>query len=129
MAKLLKPEIKGEISFENVNFEYDKDNEILKDISFTVKKGETVAIVGPTGSGKSSLVHLLLRLYDYNSGSIKIDGVELKDIERKHMRSNVGIVLQEPFLYSRTIKENIKMAKIDSEDIEIHNAATVAACA
>ena len=126
-GKALKPEIKGEISFENVNFEYEQDNEILKDISFTVKKGETVAIVGPTGSGKSSLVHLLLRLYDYNSGSIKVDGIELKDIERKHMRSNVGIVLQEPFLYSRTIKENIKMAKIDSEDIEIHNAATVAA--
>ena len=126
-GKALKPEIKGEISFENINFEYEKNNEILKDISFTVKKGETVAIVGPTGSGKSSLVHLLLRLYDYNSGSIKVDGVELKDIERKHMRNNVGIVLQEPFLYSRTIKENIKMAKLDSEDIEIHNAATVAA--
>ncbi|MBU3144055.1 ABC transporter ATP-binding protein [Clostridium sp. CF012] len=126
-GKALKPTVKGEISFENVNFEYESDNEILKDISFTVKKGETVAIVGPTGSGKSSLVHLLLRLYDYDSGSIKIDGVELKDIERKHMRNNVGIVLQEPFLFARTIKENIKMAKIDSKDIEIHNAASVAA--
>jgi ATP-binding cassette subfamily B protein len=126
-GKALMPEIKGEISFKNVNFEYDSDIEILKDISFTVKKGETVAIVGPTGSGKSSLVHLLLRLYDYNSGSIKVDGVELKDIERKHIRRNVGIVLQEPFLYTRTIKENIKMAKIDSKDVEIHNAATVAA--
>ena len=125
-GKVLKPKIKGEISFEHVSFEYEKDNEILRDISFTIKKGETVAIVGPTGSGKSSLVHLLLRLYDYNSGSIKVDGIELKDIERKHMRSNVGIVLQEPFLYSRTIKENIKMAKIDSNDIEIHSAATVA---
>ncbi|MGV8981715.1 ABC transporter ATP-binding protein [Clostridium sp.] len=126
-GKALKPEIGGEISFENVNFEYESDNEILSGISFKVKKGETIAIVGPTGSGKSSLVHLLLRLYDYDSGSIKIDGVEVKDIERKHMRSNIGIVLQEPFLYSRTIKENIKMAKIDSKDIEIQNAATVAA--
>ncbi|MBU3191442.1 ABC transporter ATP-binding protein/permease [Clostridium bowmanii] len=126
-GKALKPEISGEISFVNVNFEYESDNEILKDISFKVKKGETIAIVGPTGSGKSSLVHLLLRLYDYDSGSIKIDGVELKNIERKHMRNNIGIVLQEPFLYSRTIKENIKMAKIDSKDIEIQNAATVAA--
>ena len=125
-GKALKSEIKGNISFENVNFEYEKDNKVLRDITFSVKKGETVAIVGPTGAGKSSLVHLLLRLYDY-SGSIKVDGVELKDIERKHMRSNVGIVLQEPFLYSRTIKENIKMAKLHSGDIEIHNAATVAA--
>jgi len=126
-GQALKSEIKGDISFEHVNFEYEENNTILKDITFKVKKGETVAIVGPTGSGKSSLVHLLLRLYDYSSGSIKVDGVELKDIERKHMRSNVGIVLQEPFLYSRTIKENIKMAKIHSEDIEIREAATTAA--
>ncbi|MBX4264781.1 ABC transporter ATP-binding protein [Clostridium estertheticum] len=126
-GKALKSEIKGEIIFENVCFEYEKGNEILKDLTFKVARGETVAIVGPTGSGKSSLVHLLLRLYDYNSGSIKIDGIELKDIERKHMRSNVGIVLQEPFLYSRSIRENIKMAKIHSEDIEIYSAASVAA--
>jgi ATP-binding cassette subfamily B protein len=129
-GKALKPEIKGEISFGNVNFGYDSGNEILRDINFTVKKGETVAIVGPTGAGKSSLVHLLLRVYDYDSGSIKIDGVELKDIARKHIRRNIGIVLQEPFLYSRTIKENIKMADTGSkgiEDIEIYNAATVAA--
>ena len=126
-GKALKPEINGDISFENVKFEYESGNEILRGITFKIKKGETVAIVGPTGSGKSSLVHLLLRLYDYNSGSIKVDGVELKDIERKHMRSNVGIVLQEPFLYARTIKENIKMAKIHSEDLEIYSAATAAA--
>jgi ATP-binding cassette subfamily B protein len=126
-GKAIKPEIKGEISFENVSFEYHKDNEILKDISFTVKKGETVAIVGPTGSGKSSLVHLLLRLYDYDKGSIKIDGIELMDIERKWMRNNIGIVLQEPFLYTRTIKENIMISKLDSKDIEIESAATSAA--
>lgn len=126
-GKALNPEIKGEISFENVSFEYEKSTEVLKDLSFNVKKGETVAIVGPTGSGKSSLVHLLLRLYDYTSGSIKIDGIELKDIERKWIRNNIGIVLQEPFLYSRTIKENIMIAKLDSNDIEIQSAATSAA--
>lgn len=126
-GKAVKPDIKGEITFNKVCFEYKKTQGILKDISFKINKGETVAVVGPTGSGKSSLVHLLLRLYDYNNGSIKIDGVELKDIDRKWMRSNVGIVLQEPFLYSRTIKENIKIAKLDSQDTEVYNAASTAA--
>lgn len=126
-GKALKPDIKGEISFENVSFEYEKDAEVLKNISFKVKKGATVAIVGSTGSGKSSLVHLLLRLYDYKSGSIKIDGIELSDISRKWIRSKIGIVLQEPFLYSRTLKENIKISKLDAEDNEIIRAASMAA--
>ncbi|MBU3207453.1 ABC transporter ATP-binding protein/permease [Clostridium algidicarnis] len=126
-GKALKPDIKGEVTFENVSFKYDKDTKILENLSFSVKKGETIAIVGPTGSGKSSLVHLLLRLYDYDSGSIKIDGIELKDIERKWVRNNIGIVLQEPFLYARTIKENIMISKLDSSDREIESAATSAA--
>lgn len=126
-GKALKPDIKGEVTFENVSFKYDKDTKILRNLSFSVKKGETIAIVGPTGSGKSSLVHLLLRLYDYDSGSIKIDGIELKDIERKWVRNNIGIVLQEPFLYARTIKENIMISKLDSSDREIESAATSAA--
>lgn len=126
-GKALKPDIKGEVTFENVSFKYEKDTKILENLSFSVKKGETIAIVGPTGSGKSSLVHLLLRLYDYDSGAIKIDGIELKDIERKWIRNNIGIVLQEPFLYARTIKENIMIAKLDSSDSEIESAATSAA--
>lgn len=126
-GKALKPEIKGQISFENVNFEYEENMPVLEDVSFNVNKGETIAIVGPTGSGKSSLIHLLLRLYDYKSGSIKIDGVELKDISREWIRSKVGIVLQEPFLYSRTIKDNIKMAKLDADDEEIVRATSMAA--
>lgn len=126
-GKSLKPEVKGEISFENVNFEYEENMPVLEDVSFNVKQGETIAIVGPTGSGKSSLIHLLLRLYDYKSGSIKIDGVELKDISREWIRSKVGIVLQEPFLYSRTIKDNIKMAKLDADDEEIVRATSMAA--
>lgn len=126
-GKSLQPEIEGDIQFDNVHFGYDKSSEVLKGISFNVKKGETVAVVGPTGSGKSSLMHILLRLYDYSEGSITVDGIELKDIQRKWIRSNMGIVLQEPFLYSRTIKENIKISKLDSEDIEVHNAASAAA--
>lgn len=122
----LKPDIKGNITFKNVKFQYEDGVPILDDVSFEVNQGETIAIIGPTGSGKSSLMHLLPRLYDYQSGSIKLDGVELLDIERKWIRKNIGIVLQEPFLYSRTIKENIKMPKKDAVDLEIENAASIA---
>lgn len=122
----LKPEIKGNISFNDVHFEYEEGVPILDGVSFDVCKGQTVAIIGPTGSGKSSLMHLLPRLYDYKSGSIKFDDVELRDIERKWIRKNIGLVLQEPFLYSRTIKENIKMPKKDASDAEIENAASLA---
>lgn len=121
-----KPEIKGNIVFNDVHFEYEEGKPILDGVSFEVKKGETVAILGPTGSGKSSLVHLLPRLYDYKGGSIKIDGTELRDIKRKWIRKHVGIVLQEPFLYSRTIKENIKMSKKNANDTEIEKAACLA---
>lgn len=126
-GKGLKPEVKGNINFENVSFGYEENGDVLKNVSFNVKKGETIAVVGPTGSGKSSLVHLLLRLYDYNSGSIKIDGVELKDISRKWIRENIGMVLQEAFLYSRTIKDNIKISKLDADDCEVSTAAKMAA--
>lgn len=123
----IKPEIKGDISFENVYFEYEKGRPVLKNLSFNLKKGQTVAILGKTGSGKSSLIHLLARLYDYQKGSIKIDGVELKKIDKKWIRHNVGIVLQEPFLFSKTIKENISLAKLESKEAEIIEAARTAA--
>ncbi|MBV7274221.1 ABC transporter ATP-binding protein [Clostridium sp. PL3] len=126
-GKALKPEIRGEICFENVTFEYEQGTPVVKDISFKINKGETVAVVGPTGSGKSSLVHLLLRLYDYDKGSIKIDGIELMDIDRKWVRSKVGMVLQESFLYSRTIRDNIKISKLDADDAEVKTAASMAA--
>ncbi len=118
--------VKGQIEFKNVCFEYEPGKPVLKNISFKVEPGQTVAILGPTGSGKSSLVHLLPRLYDYTSGSIKIDGVELKDIDKHAIRKNVGIVLQEPFLFSRTVKDNIGMSRIESEDDEIFEAAQIA---
>lgn len=122
----LTPEIKGNIIFNDVKFQYKEDVPILDGVSFEAKQGETIAIMGSTGSGKSSLMHLLPRLYDYQDGSIKVDGVELSDINRKWIRKNIGIVLQEPFLYSRTIKENIKMPKKDAEDAEIETAASIA---
>lgn len=123
----IKPQIEGNISFENVSFGYEEDNPVLKNITFHVKAGETIAILGPTGSGKTSLVHLLSRLYDYQSGSIKIDGMELKDIDKGWIRKNVGIVLQEPFLFAKTIKENIKLSNPNIEDEKIYEAAKDAA--
>ena len=121
------PAIKGDIVFDHVYFKYeDGDQEVLKDVSFTVKQGQTVAILGPTGSGKSSLVHLLTRLYDYQKGSITLNGTELKDIQRHHLRKNIGIVLQEPFLFSKTIYENIRLANPKANEKQIIEAAKAA---
>ncbi len=118
-----KPEIKGDIIFDDVSFAYQDGREILDKVSFEVKEGETVAILGPTGSGKSTLVHLLVRLYDYDMGSIKIGDYELKNIEKKWLRQHVGLVLQEPFLFARSIKDNIGIAELESHDQEIIEAA------
>lgn len=122
-----KHHIRGEVEFKNVSFGYRKRRPILKDISFRVKAGETVAILGPTGSGKTSLVHLLPALYEYQKGSIKIDGMELKKIDKKWLRQNIGLVLQEPFLFSKTIKDNIGLAKKEAKETEIAEAARIAA--
>ncbi len=123
----LKPAIRGRVEFRDVHFAYDGDREILKGISFVAEPGMTVAILGPTGSGKSSLVHLLSRLYDCTSGSITIDGVDLTEIDRKWIRSHVGLVLQEPFLYARTLKENIAAARGTDGEAAIFDAARDAA--
>jgi len=122
----VKPDLKGDIVFENISFNYESNKPVLKDISFTIENGQKIAILGSTGSGKSSLVHLLLRLYNYKEGSIKINGNELKTIDKKYLREKIGIVLQEPFLYSKTIRENIKMAKDFVEDDEVYAASKTA---
>ncbi len=120
----LKPEIKGNIIFDNVSFSYpDGDHDMIRNVSFSVNEGETVAIMGKTGSGKSTLVFLLTRLYDYDSGSIKVDGVELKDIQKEHLRKKVVPVLQDPFLFSRSIEENIKIARPEATNKEIRFAS------
>lgn len=122
-----KHPLKGEIDFDAVSFEYESGKPVLNNLSFSVKPGETIAILGATGSGKSTIMHLLLRLYDYKNGSIKINGKELRDIEKKWLREKVGIVLQEPFLYSKVIRENIKMARFDVTQDEIVEATETAA--
>lgn len=121
-----KRKIEGNIDFENVSFHYNEGHPILENVSFKVKKGQTVAILGPTGSGKSTLVSLLPRLYDNQSGSIKIDGIDVKKISKRSLRENIGIVLQEPFLFSRTLKDNIGLASNEVEDKAIFKAAKIA---
>lgn len=117
----------GDIVFKDVCFQYADGNiPVLKNISFTIPKGQTLAIMGPTGSGKSTMVHLLTRLHDYTSGSITIGGVELKDIQKKSLRKNIGIVLQEPFLFSRTIYDNIRISRQSASKEQIQRAARIA---
>lgn len=118
-------DIKGAIAFDNVSFTYDGTDYVLRDLSFDIEAGKTLGILGLTGSGKSTLVSLIPRLMDYE-GSIKIDGVELKDISKCKIRENTSIVLQEPYLFNKTIKENIAYRKPDATDEEIINAAKVA---
>lgn len=100
---------RGDIEFKNVSFSYDGKRDVLKNISFSVKNGESIAFVGATGSGKSSIMNLFLRFYDYDRGEILIDGVNIKDYSFKELRNSVGLVLQDPFLYHGTVESNIKM--------------------
>ena len=123
-----KPALTGDICFRNVSFAYSLDHPILKNINFTIPAGSTFAILGTTGSGKSTLVHLLNRLYDLpeGCGSITIGGTDIRDIDRQYLRQNIGMVLQEPFLFSRTIRENIGITKEKLLDEEIRHAAEIA---
>ena len=125
-GKALTPEIDGHIVFDDVCFDYGDGVPVLSHISFTADPGQTIGILGSTGSGKSSMVQLLQRLYPITSGKITLSGVDIRDIERHHLRRNVGIVLQEPFLYSRTIGENIAIARPDASQEEITDAARTA---
>ncbi len=121
------PSMKADIQFDHVSFGYEGES-VLEDISFTIKAGEVFAILGGTGSGKSTLVQLLNRLYELpeTDGSIRIGGVDIRDIKRKWLRENIGIVLQEPFLFSRTIGENIKAAKPEISDDKVKEVARIA---
>ena len=125
-GKALTPQIDGSVAFEDVCFDYGDGVPVLSHVSFTVRPGQTIGILGSTGAGKSSLVQLLQRLYPVTAGRITLSGVDVNDIERHHLRRNVGIVLQEPFLYSRTIGENIAIARPDADLSDVYAAARTA---
>ena len=119
---------KGQIVFENVSFGYSKDNLLMKNVNFTAKAEQMVAIVGPTGAGKTTLINLLMRFYDVNGGRILFDGVDISKVTRKELRANFGMVLQDTWLFKGTIAENIVYGKPDATREEIIEAAKLAKC-
>ena len=116
------PDFKDKISFENINFEYKKDKPVLKNISFEVPKGETIALVGNSGGGKTTIVNLLPRFYKLKKGAIKIDGISINDIKLNDLRAHIAIVFQDNFLFEGTIRDNILLGKLDATEAELHNA-------
>lgn len=118
--------LKGNVEFTNVYFGYDKHKTILKNINFHVKAGEKVALVGPTGSGKTTIINLLMRFYDSNSGEIRIDDTSIKEYKISAIRKKVGIVLQDTFIFSGTIMENIRYGRLEASDEEVIAAAKMA---
>ncbi len=120
---VLMPSIRGEVAFEHVTFGYESDKPVLRDISFTVKPGESVALVGPTGAGKSTIVNLLSRFYNVDGGRILIDGQDIAKVTLASLRSRMGIMLQDSFLFSGTIEDNIRYGRLDASPEEIIEAA------
>lgn len=116
------PDFKDKITFENINFEYKKDKPVLKNISFEVPKGETIALVGNSGGGKTTIVNLLPRFYKLKKGTIKIDGISINDIKLNDLRAHIAIVFQDNFLFEGTIRDNILLGKLDATEAELHNA-------
>ena len=122
------PEINGQISFKNVSFKFDDtDQHLLKDLTFDINPGETIAIIGKTGSGKSTVAKILERFYDYQDGSITLNGNELRDINKKYVRTKVGLILQEPFLYTRSVYDNIAITNPEISEKEVYKVAKISA--
>lgn len=121
------PEIReGNVDFSHVRFGYTEDRTLIHDLDLHVHAGDKIAIVGPTGAGKTTLVNLILRFYDVNGGSITIDGVDVRDMKREALRSMIGMVLQDTWLFAGTIKENIRYGRLDATDQEVTDAARAA---
>jgi ATP-binding cassette subfamily B protein/subfamily B ATP-binding cassette protein MsbA len=120
------PKLDGRVEFENVTFGYDTDRSVLRNIDFAAQPGTTVAIVGPTGAGKSTLVSLILRFYEVSDGRVMLDGRDVRDVTQKSIRSQMGMVLQEPFLFSGTVMDNLLYGKLNSTENEVYEAAKVA---
>ena len=117
--------IEGNVEFKNVYFEYEKDIPILENVNMNIKSGEKIALVGPTGAGKTTIVNLLSRFYIIKSGEVLVDGININDVTLKSLRKEVGVMLQDPFVFSGTIMENIRYGKLDATDEEVIEAAKI----
>ncbi len=122
-SQLLAETSDGHVRFENVSFSYSEETPLIRDVSFTVEPGQTVAIVGPTGAGKTTLVNLVMRFYELTGGRIMLDGVDIRELSREQVRSQVGMVLQDAWLFEGTIRENIRYGRLDATDGEVVAAA------
>ncbi|MEE8370095.1 MAG: ABC transporter ATP-binding protein, partial [Dehalococcoidia bacterium] len=117
------PDVRGEVVFDHVGFEYVPGVPVLQDINLHVRAGESLALVGPTGAGKSTLTALVARFYDVSEGSLRIDGIDIRQIERRSLACRMGIVLQDPFVFSGTVRENIRYGRLEASDDEVREAA------
>ena len=117
------PDIKGQVTFSHVGFSYDQSTKVLEDVSFRINPGETIALVGPTGAGKTTIVNLISRFYDVQEGTVSIDGIDVKKVSIESLRSQMGIMTQDNFLFTGTIKENIRYGRLDATDEDIIAAA------
>ncbi len=120
------PEIKGRVVFDHVFAEYEKDQPVLRDVNLIAEPGQTVAIVGPTGAGKTTIVNLIPRFYDVTRGAVTIDGIDVRNVTAASLRHQIGVVLQDSFLFSTTVKENIRYGRPDATDAEVYAAAKLA---